>query len=206
MVSKREKKFYDKILSAISKKKYVVDKTFSADKKIPPPENTREEFEKVYHIHTDRSFRIFVVEEIKNYWILLQIPDGKTGYDFNIWYLKWNNNEIGELKIPSYDLLGEWYNKLKEKSGEIKEYLINAIFKSIRDREPVETTVEFFFNKLSKELQIEIKQFLCTLKWVALQEDANYPPPKMGSKYPLAIYALLEAGFDLKEIRRIIRF
>jgi len=47
---------------------------------------------------------------------------------------------------------------------------------------------------------------LATLKWIALQEDINYPPKKMGSKYALAVYALLEVGFTMKEVRRVIKF
>jgi hydrogenase maturation factor len=56
-------------------------------------------------------------------------------------------------------------------------------------------------------LQDELRKFLATLKWVGLQEDVNYPPPDyLGSKMTLAVYVLLEAGFDISEIRKIIRF
>lgn len=58
------------------------------------------------------------------------------------------------------------------------------------------------------ELKIEIGKFLATLKWIVLQEDINYPTKekKMGSKYALAVYALLEVGFTMKEVRRVIKF
>ena len=40
-----------------------------------------------------------------------------------------------------------------------------------------------------------------------MQEDVDYPPLKyMGSKMSLAVYALLEAGFQLFELRGIARF
>ncbi len=60
---------------------------------------------------------------------------------------------------------------------------------------------------LDENITSEITKFLATLKWIALQEDINYPPPRyMGSKYTLAAYALLEMRFSPSEIRRIIRF
>jgi hypothetical protein len=35
---------------------------------------------------------------------------------------------------------------------------------------------------------------------------SNYPPPKLGSKMILAVLALIESGFEPKDIRRVIRF
>jgi hypothetical protein len=62
-----------------------------------------------------------------------------------------------------------------------------------------------YFEKLSEELKRELEKFLHTLKWIGLQKDANYPPPKLGSKMVLAVLALIEAGFEPKDIRRVIR-
>ena len=36
-------------------------------------------------------------------------------------------------------------------------------------------------------------------------EDVR-PPPKLGSKMVLAVLALIESGFEPKDIRRVIRF
>ncbi len=72
----------------------------------------------------------------------------------------------------------------------------------------VERVVSRYFNNLDEGLRNEVREFLATLKWLALQEDVNFPPNegKLGSRYTLAIYALLEAGFKLSEIRKVIRF
>ena len=57
------------------------------------------------------------------------------------------------------------------------------------------------------ERKLEVMKFLSTLKWIALEEDTNYPPPKyLGSKYALAVYALSEVGFSMSEIRKTIKF
>jgi len=100
------------------------------------------------------------------------------------------------------------YVDLKKKDRKIDEYLINATFKLLRDRWSVNQIINNYFNDLSITLKEEIRKFLVTLKWIGLQEDANYPPPKyLGSKMTLAVYALLEAGFDpKKDIRKILRF
>ncbi len=207
MVKKREEKYLDKITVALKEGNIERNLAFAEDKYLPPPEKVRETFEKEFNIASDRAFRIILVEDFKDYNIFLQIPDGKSKYDFNVWYAKYKENELEEISIPTHDYLGNWYRELKEKSEIIEEYLINAILRSIRDREPVLDVVDKFFKDLKDPLKIEIRKFLCTLKWIALQEDINYPPPKyMGSKYTLAVYALLEAGFQLKDLRRIIRF
>jgi hypothetical protein len=99
------------------------------------------------------------------------------------------------------------YVDLKKKDPKIYEYLVNATIKLLRDRWSVDQIINCYFNDLDVTLQKEIRKFLVTLKWVGLQEDVNYPPPKyLGSKMTLAVYALLEAGFDLKDIRKTIRF
>jgi len=37
-------------------------------------------------------------------------------------------------------------------------------------------------------------------------DSASRREKKMGSKYALAVYALLEVGFTMKEVRRVIKF
>ncbi|MEM2557621.1 MAG: hypothetical protein QW600_02895, partial [Candidatus Bathyarchaeia archaeon] len=55
--------------------------------------------------------------------------------------------------------------------------------------------VERYFKELNEEDKLNVTKFLSTLKWIALEEDVNFPPPKlMGSKYTLAVYALLEGA------------
>jgi len=97
--------------------------------------------------------------------------------------------------------------ELKRKHSTIDEYLINATIKLLRDRWSIDSIINYYFNALSDDLKIEIRKFLATLKWIGLQEDTNYPPPNyLGSKMTLAVYALLEAGFSLSDLRRVIRF
>ena len=96
---------------------------------------------------------------------------------------------------------------MKGKHSVIDEHLINAVLKLLRDRWSVDSVIDYHFSTLSNDLKTEVKKFLATLKWVGLQEDTNYPPPKyLGSKMSLAVYALLEARFTLSDIRRVIRF
>jgi len=175
--------------------------------KLPSSENTRNELEKFFRICSDRQFRLILVEDYDDYKIFIQIPDGKSECDFYVWYAKFTGGELAELKVPTHDDLGGWYNSLKELSNAFEEHLINAVLRLVRDREAVKDVVEKYFAKLEEKLKLDVTKFLSTLKWIALEEDTNYPPPKhMGSKYTLAIYALLEAGFNMSEIRRVIKF
>lgn len=68
------------------------------------------------------------------------------------------------------------------------------------------TIIEKYFSDLQEDLINYVKRFLLTLKCMAIQEDANYPPPKLGSVYSLSVYALLEIMGGLAAIRKIIRF
>lgn len=178
----------------------------SSPRKLPSASNTRNELEKAFNICSNRDFRLIVVEDFRDYIVLIQIPDGKSECDFYVWYAKFVGKDI-ECKIPTHDDLAKWYSKLKELSEEVDEHLIKAVVRLIRDKMSVEEIIEKYFAKLDVNIRLEISKFLSTLKWVSLQEDTNYPPPKyLGSKYTLAVYALLESGFNLKEIRRVIKF
>lgn len=207
MLTKRERKYYSKIKQLIEEEKVIKDLSFSQNFDLPTADKVREDFEKVFNIKTNRSFRVIIVEDFNDYKVLIQIPDGKTEYDFNVWYARYDNKELVELKIPTHDYLGKWYKKLKGRSSIIEEFLINAVLRVVRDRKSVASVIEKYFSDIENGLKTETEKFLCTLKWIALQEDINYPPPKyMGSKYTTAVYALIEAGFELKDLRRIIKF
>jgi hypothetical protein len=173
--------------------------------KLPPPENVRDELDAKLGVCRDRSPRLILVERIDEYIVLIAIPDGKSECDFRVW--RYSPNLIPQAKIPTHDDLGKMFVELKRKHSTIDEYLINATIKLLRDRWSIDSIISHYFNALSDDLKFEIRMFLATLKWIGLQEDANYPFPKyLGSKMALAVYALLEAGFSLSEIRRVIRF
>lgn len=175
--------------------------------KLPSPQTTRQELDKVFEICSNRDFRVILVEDYEDYKVFIQIPAGKTECDFYVWYAKLDSGKLVEVKVPSHDDLATWYNRLKSLACELDEYLINAVLRLVRDREAVKDIMEKYFKGLKNEHKLDVAKFLSTLKWISLQEDTNYPPPKMiGSKYTLALYALLEAGFNKSEIRRIIKF
>ena len=146
------------------------------------------------------------VEDLGGYKVFIQIPGEKTEYDFFVWRALFKNNNLIDLKIPSHDDLGRMYLNLKRKHGILNEYLINATLRFIRDRWPLNKVLERYFSSLPEELVNDVKKFLLTLKWIAIQEDANYPPPNLGSVYSLSVYAILEITGDLSAIRKIIRF
>ncbi|MGC9072523.1 MAG: hypothetical protein ACP5HK_07550, partial [Acidilobus sp.] len=90
-------------------------------------------------------------------------------------------------------------------------YLINATIRYIRDRwplnKPQNNVIVHYFKYLNQNLLPEVMEFFLALKWVTLQEDANYPPPKyLVSLYTLSVFATLEVTGDLKTLRKIIRF
>jgi len=174
---------------------------------IPSRDKIREELSKPPINILDRSPRVILVEDLGNYKIYLQIPGDKTEYDFFVWRAIFDESgELKDLKIPTHDDLGKMYLELKKKSSILDEYLINATLRFIRDRQPLRVVLNNYFSQLPVELLNEVKKFLLTLKWIAIQEDANYPPPNLGSLYALSVYAILEVVGDLSAIRRIIRF
>lgn len=175
--------------------------------KLPSSPTTRVELEQIFNICSNRQFRLILVEDYEDYKIFIQIPDGKSECDFYVWYAKFDDGKLTEFKVPTHDDLAKWYTRLKELSDKFEEYLINAVLRLVRDREAVKDIVEKYFAELEEELKLDVSKFLSTLKWISLEEDTNYPPPKrMGSKYTLAVYALLEAAFNMSEIRRVIKF
>ncbi|MCC6021913.1 MAG: hypothetical protein LM560_02185 [Desulfurococcaceae archaeon] len=193
----------NEVLKALNEKRYI--NGVGIIDKLPPPGNVRNELDAKLGVCRDRSPRLILVEKINDYMVLIAIPDSKTECDFRVW--RYSPNLSPQVKIPTHDDLGKMFAELKKKHSTIDEYLINATIRLLRDRWSIDNTINHYFNALSNDLKIEIKKFLATLKWIGLQEDTNYPPPKyLGSKMSLAVYALLEAGFTISEIRRVIRF
>jgi len=176
---------------------------------LPKPDDVKSEMEKHFKICSDRSFRVILVEDFDNYKVFIQVPDGKSECDFYVWRAIFEGKEL-DVKVPTHDDLADFYTKLKLKNKDVEEYLINAVIKlvHVNYRWAVSRIISHYFSNLEEELKREVGKFLATLKWIALQEDVNYPPKerKLGSKYALAVYALLEAGFTINEIRRVIKF
>ena len=154
----------------------------------------------------DRSFRVVKVEDLGGYKVFIQIPGEKTEYDFFVWRALFEGGDLRDLKIPSHDDLGRMYLDLKRRHERLDEHLINATLRFIRDRWPLDDVLERYFSGLHDDLVDGVRRFLLTLKWIAIQEDANYPPPNLGSVYSLSVYAILEVTGDLAAIRKVIRF
>jgi len=193
--------------NAISNKHYINGVGVIVDP-LPHPNDVRSIMERHFKVHSDRSFRVILVEDYGDYKVFIQVPDGKSEYDFYVWRAILKDGEI-DIKVPTHDDLAAFYIQLKSKSKDIEEYLINAVIKLIHIdyRWGVPRIIAHYFSDLNGGLRREVEKFLATLKWIALQEDANYPPKegKIGSKYTLAVYALLEAGFTMSEIRCVIK-
>lgn len=173
---------------------------------LPKPEEVRDFLQETLQITNKDYHRLILVEEIGDYKLFVEITQEamKGDYDFIIWRFSPTYNPI--IKRPSHNDIAEVFLGLRTMHPDIEEYLINACFRLLRDRLSVENVMNRYFEKLTEELKNELEKFLHTLKWIGLQEDANYPPPKLGSKMVLAVLALIEAGFELKDIRRVIRF
>lgn len=172
-----------------------------------------------------RKFRAIIVEDLNDFKVVIQIPDKKKALkirreelrelkievkqeitcDYNVWIIQIEENSL-RVFLPTHDFMFNWYNELRRKLPQ--GLMFNLIEELIRRRKNYKEII----NSYSKEgnfrnMQMEIERFLATLKWIILEEDVNYPPPRyLGSKYTLAAYALLEMGFSTQEIRRLIRF
>jgi hypothetical protein len=193
------------ILTAIKSHSYD-DKVGCIDD-LPRPEDVRRILEKELKICSNRHRRLFLVEKIGDYQVFISIPDGKSDCDFVVWRYDLHDPDRNIVRIPTHDYLAKIYNNLKCKNEIINEFLINSVIKLLRERLSIEKIINKYYKDLDTILQDELRKFLATLKWVGLQEDVNYPPPDyLGSKMTLAVYVLLEAGFDISEIRKIIRF
>jgi len=191
------------VLTLVEKGNY--EKLIGVVQDLPKPEDVRDFLQEKLQITNKDNHRLILVEEIGDYKLFIEITQEamKSAYDFIVWRFSPTYNPI--IKKPSHNDIAEVFLRLRT-MRDIEEYLINACFGLLRDRLSVGKVVNRYFEKLSEELKKELEKFLHTLKWIGLQEDANYPPPKLGSKMVLAVLALIEAGFEPKDIRRIIRF
>ena len=173
---------------------------------MPPRDKVRKILEGAPFYVKKKEFKVFLVEELGNYKVYIQTPGEKSDYDFFVWRAIWSKDSLQDLKIPSHNDLGKMFLSLKKQSEILDEYLINATIRFIRDRMLLTDVINRYFTNLDANLIADVKKFLITLKWIALQEDANYPPPNLGSLYTLSVYALLEVFEDLLVLRKVIRF
>jgi hypothetical protein len=192
------------VLTLVEKGNY--EKLIGVVQDLPKPEGVRDFLQKTLQITNKNYHRLILVEEVGDYKLFVEITQEamKGDYDFIIWRFSPTYNPI--IKRPSHNDIAEVFLGLRTMHPDIEEYLINACFRLLRDRLSVENVMNRYFEKLTEELKKDLEKFLHTLKWIGLQEDANYPPPKLGSKMVLAVLALIEAGFEPKDIRRVIRF
>ncbi len=198
--------YLSRVKNVIITRSYI-DGTRNVSGPLPPPEETQEFLEEKFSICSNRNFRVILVEKLRDYMVFIQVPGEKSECDFFVWRAIFRENELIDLKIPTHDDLGKYYLKLKQYSENIEDHLINAVIKLLRDRKSIRYIIGKYFKNEEEEARMEIKKFLATLKWIGLQEDVNYPPPKyLGSKYTLVVYAMLEIGIPLNKIRAIIRF
>lgn len=193
------------VLNLITRRSYfsLVNKL---DNVMPRADRVRKELDTLLRLCSDREQpRLIEVERIDDYSIFICIPGQKSECDFVVW--RYSLNLVPQLKIPTHDDLGREFIRLKSLHRSLDRFLIEAIKTLIRDRRTIDEIMTMYFSELPESLQLEVRKFLVTLKWISLQEDINYPPPRyLGSKYALAVYLLLEGGFELKDVRKIIRF
>jgi len=188
-------------------KKNYVDGTKCIRDFLPPPQDTRSFLDKCFKTCSDRSFRVILVEDFGDYKVFIQTPGVKSECDFFVWRAVFKGKELVELKVPSHDDLGGMFSSLRKVSPTVESRLLDAVVGMLRDRMGVAQLIEKYFKDETAEVKRKIGIFLATLKWIGLQEDANYPPPRyLGSKFTLAVYALLEVGFSPSDLRRVLRF
>lgn len=197
-MASREGKFKPEIIKNIHDKKYE-NGIASSRGRLPPAHDVTHWLEEKFAITTNRNFRVILVEEIGDYKVFIQVPDSKSQSDFNVWYAIFQNGKLSDISFPKHDYMFEWYRRIRQ----TEKNLFNCVESLIKNREGPENIIV----QSKANVREELHKFLSTLKWICLQEDANYPPPRnMGSKYTLAAYVLLEYGFEPFEIRRLLRF
>jgi hypothetical protein len=197
-MASREERFKPQIEKCIIDKQFEDGRTF-AKRDMPLGEDAARWLEDNFKIKTDRKFRIILVEDFAEYKVFIQVPNGKSDYDFDVWYAKFTNGKLSEVSFPKHDYMFDWFRKIRETGEDV----LAAVERMIRNRERPESIASRFRTEIGEELH----KFLATLKWICLQEEVNYPPPtNMGSKYTLAAYVLLNYGFEPFELRRLLRF
>ncbi|MDI9642214.1 MAG: hypothetical protein QFX37_01685 [Archaeoglobales archaeon] len=168
--------------------------------RLPPPNEAREFVKNRFRV-LNKDHRLILVEELGDYRVFIEFPGKKSEFDFIVW--RHSKALSPELKIPTHVDLGEMFLELKKEN--LGELVTNSIFRLVRERQGMREIMKNF-EELEERLKRKVTVFLSTLKWIALQEDVNYPPPYLGSKYTLAVYVLLNNGFELKDIRRMLKF
>ncbi len=211
---KRQLKEYERKIRDAIQKREVEEKVNECSKLMPASERAREILSKIFPLCGEigkREFKVFLVEEIGSFKVLIQIPDGKRALghprkefscDYNVWIL-----ENGKLLLPTHDYMFKWYKKLEDRLKNTNIDVYSLIEEMILKRTNYSEIVRRYEGILSNEIINDMTKFLATLKWIALQEDINYKPPEyMGSKYTLAAYALLKMNFSPSDIRKLLRF
>lgn len=180
---------------------------------IPKREEVRKKLEEYFGIGKDKVTqpKVFLVEDLGTYKVYIKIPGYKSTHDFFVVSVEFDkNNEIKNIKVPTHDDLAKLYLQLKQKHEALNEYLINATIRYIRDRWSLCDILNKYFKDIldNEEIMFNLKKFFLTLKWMVIQEDANYPPDdkNLGSLYTLALYALLELYGNMSLVRKVLRW
>lgn len=170
--------------------------------RLPMPNEARE-FVKIRLKVSTNDRKLILVEDLGKYQVYLQFPGRKSEFDFIVW--RFSPDLDPELKIPTHVDLGEMFLDLKNSDPLIGRLLLDSIFGFVRYRQSMKEIMKKF-EPFEEKVKRNVLTFFSTLKWIALQEDVNYPPPYLGSKYTLAVYVLLSNGFELRDIRRMLKF
>ena len=207
----------------------LIDKSEETRNFMPPPKEALKSLHNKFSLcgpcHK-RPFRVFIVEKINNYRVLIQIPDGKEpkwsknecesiknslnlkisctelSCDFNVWMYEEGNIEE-TLKLPKHEDMFDWFNKLAKVLE--NKVIYNMVKELILKRRNYTEIISKYCARIPSRFCENAEKFLATLKWIALQEDVNYGIGGMGSKYTLAAYVLLNEGFTAAELRRVLR-
>lgn len=218
--------YHRKILEFIKEDK-VDDLSSKCSNIMPQAETTRVTLHRLLNIcgyEGKRPFKVYIVEKFDDYKVLVQIPDSKQAKgltkkelkeiglsrdkvvcDFNVWIWKVESNEV---IFPTHDYMFARYLEIKRIIPKRYSNLpYKLLEKMVRERLNYDIILSRIPRSVKSVAYKRMLEFYSTIKWIILQEDVNYRPPRyLGSLYTLAAYALLEMGFSSKDIRRIIRF
>ena len=113
-MASREEKFKPEIIKIICNKKYE-NGISSSQGRLPPASDVRCWLEEKFAITTNRNFRVILVEDIGDYRVFIQVPDGKSESDFNVWYAIFQNDKLSDVSFPKHDYMFKWYYRNKTK-------------------------------------------------------------------------------------------
>gem|GEM_PF-1214990 len=160
---------------------------------------------------------IYRVEQIAGFGdIYIQKPDTKTERDFNVWLIVDHTNYIGWR--PEHPEIFEAFWWLINEYPELQSEIFNA-FRSVivgykepdeilQEKSELKNLTVQLSGKPARKFNISLAPFEYLLKaekWLAIEEDANYPPPKkLGRRYPYACLILLNSkDFTPKEVTTV---